>query len=159
MIWLARLVWLVLVASAAVVQFAAPKALGIGPFVPDLVVLLTLSFALVSRPLGGAIVGWFAGSLTGWLAGADLAAHAIAGCLASFALSWPGERGVNVTAPVFALLAALGTMLHGVLFVLLAPSTGIGGFMQDTIFAAVCNGVLALPIGVVAHKAFGRPTG
>lgn len=157
MTWVARLVWLLLVTGAVVVHFAIPGVLGIGAFAPDLPLLLALVFAILARPIGGAVAGWYMGTLTGLLAGADLAAHSIAACLAGFALSWPGERGINVTAPVFAVLVALGTIVHGVLFVLLAPSSGLGGFLQDTILAAVYNGVLAFPIGAVAHKAFGRP--
>lgn len=158
MIWLARVLGVALVTFAAVLRFAAPEVLAVGPAQPELPLLLAFSIAIVSRPVGGAFIGWYVGTLTGLLAGANLAAHSVSACLTGFLLSWPNERGLNVTAPVFSLLVLLGTLAHGVLFALVAPSSGLGSFLQDTILTAVYNGVLAFPIGALANRAFGRPT-
>ena len=86
------------------------------------------------------------GLLRGVLAGANLAAYAISRTLLGFALGWVRFAGLVPNALVAALAAFAGTLVAGLMVMLVSHRGPVLPFLAGTLFAAMIDAALAMPL-------------
>ncbi len=131
---------------AAVFQHAVASSFAVFGACPDLLLVVSCSLALVTRPGAAAFVGFWGGLLQGALAGANLTHYVFSRVAACFGLAWTHRLELQVGVLMAALLVALGTIVAQLMLMFLAPSPEIGRYLGDTMVAAIYNGILAIPI-------------
>ena len=141
---------------AAVLQQSLSPRLTIWGGAPEFLILVALCFALISRPAGGAICGFLSGVIAGGLTGATLTHFVVTRTVTGFGFSFLGQSGIEVTSRKAGLIVAVGTLVTQILFMLVAPPSGIGLFLRATLVTAMYNGVLAIPLYGLLHRLF-RP--
>jgi rod shape-determining protein MreD len=104
----------------AVVQVTLGARLAVWGVSPDLLLLWTICAGLLGVPQAGALVGFGSGVLQGALVQSQLGAYAISKILAGTAAGLLGRRVFRDNWLVPSLAAAVLTVLHEVLFVLLS---------------------------------------
>lgn len=121
----------------------------------DAIVIVVVSFGLLSRPAAGALLGFFAGFLYGGIAGVSLAHYifslSIVGYLAGVASSWEPTPRTGM------LFVAIGTVVFRLILMFTSPQSEIGSLIQATIMSALYNGVLAWPVYALLRRML-RPT-
>ncbi|CAN5679680.1 hypothetical protein BH11ARM2_BH11ARM2_21160 [soil metagenome] len=133
-------------------QATLSPRLGIEGASPDFLLIVLAVLAPWLPRKGAILLGFFAGILHGAVAGANLTAYALSRTIAGFLLGSLGALEMELSVALSMILAALVTMLAGIVSLFLAPPPAIGSFLLATIGSAIYNGVLAAP----AHFVLGR---
>lgn len=95
---------------------------------------------------GGSLFGFVLGVAHGAIAGANLMHYAISRAIAGFAGGWVNDLRIVPTYPAVMITTACLTVLTRLVFMFLAPPSGIGPYLGATIVGAVYNGVLVWPV-------------
>jgi len=124
---------------------------------PLFILVFVACMGMVNRPAWGAGAGFLAGIVEGSLAGANLTQYVTSRALTGFCVAW--VRSTDLQFGV--ILAAIGTLLStlgaNAILMIFAPPADIGSFIRATIFSAMYNGVLAMPLFAVLQH-FAKPT-
>lgn len=123
---------------------------------PDLLVLLTISLAVRTRPALGAVAGFVCGTCLGLAAGAGLAPNALSLAIPGFIFGFIALTDLRVTPVIAGALVAMGTILAHVLLLFMAPPSDIPRYLTATIGSAIMNGVLAMPLDSVWRRLIGE---
>jgi len=142
--------------AAAFQQGLAPRFTFVG-IVPDFLLVFVAVFALFSSRPAATANGFFAGLLEGALAGVNLTHYVLSRTLAGFFGGAASAFNFQPNMGVAALMAAALTAISQVLLFFLAPPSGIGRFLGDTIGAAMYNGVLAIPVYALLRRILVTP--
>lgn len=148
--FLNALAWAVVIALACCVQVTLLARMNLFGGRIDLPLVVALSLALVSRPSAGALAGFWSGLVLGALSGATLTHYALSRVLAGYF-----SGSMSKYEPEWrsgALLVALGSLIAGMILVILAPPPALGVALRDTILSAIYNGVVAVPIFALVRK-------
>lgn len=141
---------------AAVLDQALGGRMAIAGVRPDLMLAALGPLALLSRPAGGAALGFASGILQGALAGANLA-HCVASRVAAgWLISGTGGLGIRPGAMLAFASGATGTIVARLCLMLLAPPPSLLPYLGATIGVAAYNGVLAIPVDAVLRRLY-RP--
>ncbi len=141
---------------AGILQQSLSPRLVIGGGAPEFLILVAFCFALISRPGGGAICGFLSGLIAGGLTGATLTHFVLTRTVTAFGLSYAAQSGIELTSRKAGLLVGIATLASQILFMLVAPPSGIGLFLRATLVTAMYNGVLAIPLYALLCRLF-RP--
>lgn len=145
-VWYRWSIFAVLLFLAGVAQQSLAYRIAIFHTAPDFFLVLLSVGSILCSQTESIVLGFLAGFLLGSLEGANLGHLVATRTLTGFGLSFvpiPEFR----SGLLFAGLAAIGaTLVAQLLLLLLAPPTGIAGFLADTIRMAMYNGVLAIPV-------------
>lgn len=120
--------------------------------VPDILIVVVASLALLTGPLSGAACGFGAGIAIALFAAVPIGPHAMLGTLIGFGIGRVGEQLITDDHPAPPLLAAVFatvTMQLGrpVLEFLLNPAMhAVDGLWRSTIIATAISAMLAIPI-------------
>jgi len=149
----AILLWL----SAALQPAVAPR-FSIGAVTPDYLLVAMGCLALHMDRRAGTITGFAAGLLVGALAGANLGAYIVSRTVGGFLVGWFSTLEFDANPIVALVTVACTTLVVGVLFMFGAPPPQIGPFLLATIGSAMYNGVLAMPLFFVVKRVLDPPT-
>jgi rod shape-determining protein MreD len=107
------------------VQTTFGADLRVNNIAPDLMLLLAVCAGYVGGPDEGAVVGFAAGLLSDlFLQGTPFGLSALAGCLAGFAAGWARTNFLRLRLWLVPVIAAAGTALGVVLFVIIGYLVG-----------------------------------
>jgi rod shape-determining protein MreD len=152
------------IASAAIVvvtallQASLVWRLDVMGVVPDLLIVVVASLALLTGPLSGAACGFGAGIAFALFAALPLGPHAMLGTLIGFGIGRVGEQLITDDHPAPPLLAAMFatvTMQLGrpLLEFLLNPGMhGVEGMWRSTIIATAIGAMLAVPVYIAVRR-------
>ena len=113
---------------------------------PDFLLVALAALALLGDRKSGLLTGFVAGLLRGVLAGTNLAVYAIGRMLLGFGLGWIRSAGLVPNALVAGLAAAGGTLFAQGALMLVAHRGPVLPFLGGTLFSAVIDGALAIPL-------------
>jgi hypothetical protein len=111
---------------------------------PDYMILALSVLCLFTSPKGGAVLGFFDGWLYSALDGSNMWQYVLTRTLTGYAIAWIAESGIERSTFSALLAGFLGVVVSKVTFMFLAPPSGLGIYLGDTIRTAVYNGVLAM---------------
>jgi rod shape-determining protein MreD len=107
------------------VQTTSGADLRVNNIAPDFMLLLAVCAGYVGGPDEGAVVGFAAGLLSDlFLQGTPFGLSALAGCLAGFAAGWARTNFLRLRLGLVPVIAAAGTALGVVLFVIIGYLVG-----------------------------------
>ena len=137
---------------AAVAQVSIAPAIAPVGFTPDFLLLALALFAMKSKPLGGIIIGFFAGLLFGAIAGANLQTYILSRVIAGFIISWLCSLDLDPSIILAILVSVLAVIVGQAVLIFVAAPPNVGGLIEATIETAVYNGVLAIPVYALLKK-------
>ncbi len=141
--------WLVAVPTlwlAGALQESLAPRMAVSGATPDFPLIALSCLALLGERRAGTVAGFVAGLLRGVLAGANLAAYAISRTLLGFALGWVRFAGLVPNALVAGLAAFAGTLVTGLMVMLVSHRGPVLPFLAGTLFAAMIDAALAMPL-------------
>ena len=138
--------------AAAVLQQAVAERIEIKSARPDFLLVVALVSAVFYQPRIAAVLGFVAGVLYGGIAGADLGGYAVSLTLVAFAVGYLSGLELDVKPWYVGLTVAGGSLAAQFLMMIPAPPPEIGPYVGATIFSAMYNGVLAIPIYVLIRR-------
>lgn len=147
-----RIVAMLLLFTAALLQGTIVQQVEIANVSPDLVVLVIVSIALLSGSIAGAAFGFCGGLMVGLLGALTLGPHAMLGSLIGYGAGRWGEQLITDEHPVPPLVAGivgsfvmyLGRPL--VSFLLDPAVTATNGIFTDALVGTMINALLAVPV-------------
>jgi rod shape-determining protein MreD len=156
--WTTAVTVVVLFYLAAALQQSIAYRMGVFGTRPDFLLVALSALSLMGTRRQSVWYGFVAGLLMGSISGANLgqyvASRTVAGLLFGWATVLDFQAGWITT-----FLGAAGvTLVAQFSLMLLAPPSGIGGFVADTIRMAMYNGVLAMPVYALLRRIV-PPTG
>lgn len=137
---------------AAAFQTAITPRISFVGISPDFVLAFVAVFAMFVDRLAATITGFFGGVLQGALAGVNTTHYVITRTLTGFLTGSAKALGLEPSLPVAILVTAIVTAISQVVLFFLAPPSGMGRFLGDTIGAAMYNGVLAIPVYALLRR-------
>jgi rod shape-determining protein MreD len=141
--------------AAALEQAAAPS-MAVSGARPDLLLVVALTAAVFFEPVWAALIGFLAGAMYGGVSGSDTARYSISYTLVAYGAGYVSRLELDVRPWYVALVVVGGTVLARLLMMIPAPPPEVWPYLRDTIFAAMYNGVLAVPLYVFLRRAL-RP--
>ncbi len=141
---------------AAAFSHSLSNKMGIGLVEPDFLLILAVVLSTLHDPRSGAFFGFVAGAIDGAIVGADMTAMTVTRTVAGFLSGYIGNLDFEVRPVYTALVAAGATILCHVLFAFSAPPPHVGVYARDTIFSALYNGVLAMPLYAAVQRPLRR---
>lgn len=130
--------------------------ISIGLVEPDFLLIVATVLAILHEPRAGALFGFISGAIDGGLIGADMASLVVTRTIAGYLAGHIGNLDFEIK-PIYAALVVAGaTIVCHTLFALPAPPPQVGVYVRDTIFAALYNGVLALPLYALVRRSLRR---
>jgi rod shape-determining protein MreD len=142
---------------AIVLQQALAPRLSLFGIAPDFGLVFVVVFGLLASRISGTVVGFAVGAMEGAIAGVNLTHYVISRVLAGFCAGSTASFGLQPNAAVAAAATAVITGAAQILLFFLAPPSGIGRFLGDTIGAAMYNGVLAIPVYALLRRILAAP--
>lgn len=157
----ARVMPIVLLVLASLVQVSVVERSDIAGASPDLVVLVVIAVALLRGSIVGAGAGFLAGVLVEAAVGDPLGPHAIVLTVVGYACGRIGEQLVTDEHPVPPILAALiGSLVVGwgvpIVQFLVGIGSGSNGFWAAGLVTALLDVVVVTPVYVGVRLAIGR---
>jgi rod shape-determining protein MreD len=155
-----------LLAVGILLQTTFGNDLRVDDFAPDLMLLLAVAAGFVGGPDKGAVVGFAAGLVSDlFLQSTPFGLSALAACLAGFAVGWAGNEVLRSRLIMVPLVAAGGTVLGVVLFVVLGYLVGQsqlvaggGHWLAGVVLVEACYAALfSLPAFVLMRLALAGP--
>ena len=131
---------------AAACQQVLARRMAIAGCRPDFFLIVLTPLALWSSRKTGTILGFFCGLIQGATAGANLVGYTMSRTIGGFTVSWSKQIGFQPNVAVIAVTAGAATLFCQLVFMFLAPPSGVLSFLRDTIGSALYNGVLAVPV-------------
>ena len=141
---------------AAVLQRSVAPHLAVLGGRPDFFLILLCTSSLMLSRLGGGVLGFFSGAVYSAIAMANLQHYVISRAVTGFATGWSNESGLRSGPMVATLATVAGTLLAQFFLVFMPPPREIPPPLTDTILSALYNGVLAVPVYALMHKAIGE---
>lgn len=142
---------------AVALQASVAPRIAILGVVPDFGLMIVAVLSLfTSRPVA-TVSGFFTGAFEGALSGVNLTHYVISRTLVGFFGGSASSFGFQPNAAVAALVTAILTVASQLLLFFLAPPSGIGRFLGDTIGTAMYNGVLAIPVYALLRRILATP--
>ncbi len=141
---------------AAGLQQAAAPHLAFGSARPDLLITTALVAAVFFEPLIAATLGFVAGVLHGGVTGSDTANLAVSRTLVAYAAGYVSRLELDVRPWYVGLVVLAGTVVSYLLMMIPAPPPEVWPYVRDTIFSAMYNGVLAIPLYAMMRRSL-RP--
>jgi rod shape-determining protein MreD len=155
-----------LLAVGILLQTTFGNDLRVDDFAPDFMMLLAVGAGFVGGPDTGAVVGFAAGIVSDlFLQSTPFGLSALAACLAGFAVGWAGNEVLRSRLFMVPLVAAGGTVLGVVLFVVLGYLVGQsqlvaggGHWLAGLALVEACYAALfSLPAFVLMRLALAGP--
>jgi len=152
-----RLLMVLVVAIAALLQVSIVQRIEFGDASPDLLVLVIVALALMTNSVDGAVAGFSAGMLVSLFAALPLGPHALMGTVIGYFAGRWGEALVTDEHPLPPLIAgvlATLTMQIGrpVLEFIVEPASSLQGMWSAALIVTVVNGILAIPVYVAVRR-------
>jgi rod shape-determining protein MreD len=126
--------------------------LAFGGATPDFLIVTALVAAVFFQPIVAAVLGFVAGLLHGGVTGSDTANFAISRTLVCYAAGYVSRLELEVRPWYVGLTVAAGTVLAYFLMMIPAPPPHVWPYVRDTIFSAMYNGVLAIPLYALLRR-------
>lgn len=142
---------------AVCIQQSLASRISLFGVVPDFGLVFVTVFALLTERVSATFVGFSVGAMEGALAGVNLTHYVISRSLAGFFGGSSSAFGLQPNPGVAAIATAVLTGASQILLFFLAPPSGIGRFLGDTIGAAMYNGVLAIPVYALLRRILAAP--
>ena len=147
---------------AAALQQAAAPHLAIAGARPDFLLVVALAASVMFPPVVAAVLGFASGLLHGGVAGSDVASLTVIRTLGAYLAGYVSRLELDVRPWYVGLVAFGGTLLASLLKMVPSPPPETWPYLRDTIFAAMYNGVLAIPLYALLrrtlhHKVNSRP--
>ncbi|HXH60391.1 MAG TPA: hypothetical protein VNI20_03440 [Fimbriimonadaceae bacterium] len=136
---------------AALQQTLGTRAM-IGSASPDFLLTLGLVAAVMYPPRIACLLGFTAGVLHGGIAGADLSGLAISRTLACFGAGFVSRLDLEIKPVYVALVVFAGTLAAQVMMMVPAPPPAAWVYVRDTLFGAMYNAALALPVYLLLRR-------
>lgn len=152
--------WLVAVPTlwlSGALQEALARRMAVAGASPDFPLIALAALALLGERKEGTLSGFVAGVLRGVLAGANVAAYAVSRTLLGFALGWVRFAGLIPNAFVAGVAALVGTLLAQGLVMIPSHHGPILPFLAGTLFSAMINGALAMPLYALLRRLIDPP--
>ncbi|MFZ4506822.1 MAG: hypothetical protein ACOYON_03895 [Fimbriimonas sp.] len=124
---------------------------------PDFLLIFLACLSPIGSRMQGASVGFAAGALQGALAGANLMHYAISRSVTGLLAAWSSEMRLQANPLLGLFTTMLVTVIARLLFLFLAPSPNLLGYLGATIGSATYNGVLAVPLYWLLNRIFDSP--
>ncbi|MBS1718747.1 MAG: hypothetical protein JSS72_13545 [Armatimonadetes bacterium] len=132
-------------------QMGLPSRLSVFSLTPNYLLVLLAIVAIFSDRKGGAIVGFFCGAIEGSLVGINLTHYIASRVITGFILGWMNDLKLQRSVLLAVLTTVGGTLAAQVILMFIAPPPEIIPFLGATIKTAMYNGVIAIPVYVLAR--------
>lgn len=147
--------WLVAIPTlwiAGALQEALAPRMAVAGAPPDFPLVALACLALLGERREGTVAGFVAGLLRGVLAGANLSVYAISRAVLGFVLGWIRFAGLVPNGLVAGLAAAAGTLAAQGMLMLAAHRGPVLPFLGGTLFSAMIDGALAMPLYALLRR-------
>lgn len=153
-----KLLVLLVIVTAVLLQVTIVQRLEVGNASPDLVVLVIVAIALLTNSVEGAAVGFTAGLTLGLFAALPLGPHAMIGTLVGYFAGRWGEALVTDEHPLPPLVAGIVATLFMQVgrpmldFLVNSTASAAGGLWSDVLIGTITNAVLAIPVYALVRR-------
>lgn len=141
-----------------IAQLALAPRIVIGGAEPDFMLIGSICLGFVLSRIGSIYTGFTVGLVQGVLVGANLSQFVVTRMLTCYFAARMNESEIEI-GPLLGILAvALLSFLASVIFMFFSPPASISAYLSASFFAALYNGLLALPLLATLRAVLGRRT-
>lgn len=152
------LVCIVTLYLMTIAQLAVAPRIVLAGVEPDFMLIGSISLGFVLSRIGSIYTGFTMGLVQGILVGANLSQFVLTRMLTGYFATRMSESEIEI-GPLLGILAvALLSFLASVIFMFFSPPASIGPYLSASFFAALYNGLLALPLLATLRAVLGRRT-